>query len=85
MTLGDWIIEVTPCEVAKLLRVDITTVSAWKRAFCLPRPEQMVRIVALSRGRVSYGDMVEEVACSKPRAKAKRKAKKIRTAKKATS
>lgn len=78
MTLGDWIVETTPYEVSKLMRVDLTTVSAWKRAFCLPRPEQMMRIVTLSRGRVSYAVMVETVAASLPRAKAKRKAKKLR-------
>ena len=59
MTLTNWIINTGPKKVAKLLNVDPSTVSIWRSRGALPRPAQMVRIYKLTKGRVSYQEMVE--------------------------
>lgn len=59
MTLHDWILKTEPKKVAQLLKVDDATVSYWKTGKALPRPEKMIAIHKLSRGRVSYKSMVE--------------------------
>jgi len=62
MTLQAWIKETGPKNVAHLLKVDSSTVHFWKAGKTLPRPAIMVRIHQLSRGKVSYEQMVETVA-----------------------
>ncbi len=61
MTLRAWIEKKGPKEVAKLLKVDPATVSLWRAHRSLPRPRFMVAINRLSRGKVSYQQMVLSV------------------------
>lgn len=59
MTLSSWIVKTGPKTVARLLKVDPSTISQWKNLNAVPRPETMVKIYKLSRGRVSYKSIVE--------------------------
>ena len=62
MTLRDWIIETGPKKAAKLLKVEPATISYWKTGRQLPRPKYMVKINQLSKGKVSYKEMIETAA-----------------------
>lgn len=62
MTLKVWIIKTGPKKVAKMLNVDPSTVSSWKTNGTLPRPKVMVKINKLTKGRVSYREMIENAA-----------------------
>lgn len=46
-------------QVKNQFGVTESTVNHWARGACLPRPHQMEKIVKLSRGRVSYAEMIE--------------------------
>ncbi len=59
MTLRQWIINTGPKEVAKLCNVDPSTVSAWKVGKAFPRPKKLLTIHKISKGRVSYKELVE--------------------------
>lgn len=59
MTLRNWIEKTGPKEVARLCGADPSTVSNWKLGVALPRPETMVRIFRLTKGKVTYQIMVE--------------------------
>lgn len=64
MLLRDWIIKTGPTKVAKLLKVRPQTVSQWRLTDALPKPTTMVKIYKLTKGRVSYKNMVEHFANS---------------------
>ncbi len=59
LTLEEWINELGPNTVAKLMKVEPSAVRHWRRGYCLPRSEQMMRIHKFSRGRVTYAEMIE--------------------------
>lgn len=59
MKIDLWIKEVGPKKVAKLLRVEPQTVSAWRTGIACPRPQKMVQIKKVSKGKVDYKDMIE--------------------------
>lgn len=44
----------------KILGIQRNVSYAWRNGVALPRPEMMRAIVKKTRGRVSYGEMVEE-------------------------
>lgn len=54
-----WINEIGVADVAKLLKTDPASVRHWRRGFCLPRSEQMVKINRYSKGKVSYAEMID--------------------------
>lgn len=57
MTLRVWIEKTGPKKIAKALKVEAGTVGLWKSGV-LPRPGTMVEIFAMSKGKVTYRDMV---------------------------
>lgn len=59
VSLKDWINEVSVLEVARLLKVEDATVRHWRRGHALPRADHMQKINRLSRGTVSYEEMIE--------------------------
>ena len=59
ITLFDFIVERGPTKISKLLNVNESTVRQWKRGYCLPRPEVMMRIKKLTRGQLTYAEMIE--------------------------
>lgn len=65
MRFDDWIKEVGPKEVAKKLKVDVSTVSHWRNGDAFPRARFCKQIFQMSEGRVSYGEMVEHSIRSK--------------------
>ncbi len=62
MQLKDWIIETGPKKAARLLGVEPQTVSQWRVGKALPRPENLVAIFKLSKGKVTYKEMIERFA-----------------------
>lgn len=58
MKLNKWIEKTGPKKVAKLLRVDPASVSNWKLGRSCPRPKKLHKIHVLSKGQVSYKEMV---------------------------
>lgn len=59
MTLRDWIEKTGPKKVATILKVDPSTVSAWKTGTNQIPPIRMYEIHKLSKGKVSYKTMIE--------------------------
>ncbi len=59
MTLQAWIKETGVLKVRKELDVDPATVNYWKMGRSLPRPKYLVKINKLSKGRVTYAEMIE--------------------------
>ena len=59
MTLCDWIVKTGPKEVAKLLNVDPSTVSLWRKGANIPHVKTMVKIVKTTKGKVTYRDIIE--------------------------
>jgi DNA-binding transcriptional regulator YdaS (Cro superfamily) len=62
MQLNIWIEKTGPKKVAKLLRVDPSSVSQWRTRGVLPRPRIMIKINKLSGGRVTYEEMIQSAA-----------------------
>lgn len=62
MKLNTWIVNTGQKKVAGLLNVDPSTVGQWKVSNTLPRPEHMVKINKLTKGRVTFEEMVVSVA-----------------------
>lgn len=59
MTLKEWINERGTEKVAQLLNVNQSTVRHWRLGNNIPRPEQMKEIKRLSKGQVTYDEMIE--------------------------
>jgi len=59
LTLKEWIEKTGPERVAKLLGVNISSVGHWHRGYCSPRDEVKILIKKLSRGAVTYDEMIE--------------------------
>lgn len=59
LTLSEWIEDVGVIHVANMLRVEKATVRLWRRGKNLPRTEQMKKIRTLSKGRVTYDQMID--------------------------
>lgn len=55
----DWIDKKTPVYVAKVLGVNVSTVSHWRNGHCYPRVEQMRTIKKLTRGAVGYEQIID--------------------------
>lgn len=74
-------------KTGKILGVDRTLVYSWKKGICMPRPAAMKTIVKVSRGKVSYAEIIDEglAKTAKPKTitKAKGKLKKKPLKKKA--
>ncbi len=60
MTLREWIDGLGQVEVAKKLKVKRQHVHNWRRRSNLPRPATMVKIVKLTKGKVTYREMLED-------------------------
>lgn len=58
-SLKDWIDSESVQKIAKLLNVEESTVRHWRRGHCLPKAEQMREIKKLTKGTVSYDEMIE--------------------------
>lgn len=58
MKIDKWIEQVGPKVVARKLNVDVSTVSTWRSGTAFPRPEKLLAIYKLSRGRVTYDRMI---------------------------
>lgn len=59
LTLRDWIDHQGIDQVAKKLKATRATVRHWRRGYCLPKSDQMLKIKKLSRGRLTIDSMVE--------------------------
>lgn len=59
MTLGNWIEKTGLKKVARDLDVEQATVYYWKNYQRCPRPEHLVRIEKLSKGKVTVGSIVK--------------------------
>lgn len=71
ITLREWIKEQGANNVAKSLKVHCSAVWHWGRGVSLPKSKHLYKIHHLSRGRVSYAEMIETYhgpATSKKRA-----------------
>jgi transcriptional regulator with XRE-family HTH domain len=58
MKLSTWIQDTGPKEIAKKIGVDPSTVSNWRQGKAFPRPRRLMQIFALSKGKVTYAEMV---------------------------
>lgn len=58
LSLKEWIDREGILVVARALQVHESTVRHWRRNYCLPRTEQLIKIEKLSRGRVRIDDIV---------------------------
>lgn len=45
--------------LADILNVTEGSAGHWRRGHCIPRPAHMKKIVEMSRGRISYEDIIE--------------------------
>ncbi len=59
MTLRTWIEETGPKVIAQKLKVDPSTVSAWRNGQAFPRPKRLVQLHQLSKGKVTYEAMIQ--------------------------
>lgn len=59
MTLKNWIIKTGRKEVAEALSIKQSTISAWIQKKQAPKDKVKIKINRLSRGRVSYAEMIE--------------------------
>ncbi len=88
MTLTDWVkLQGGYRKTGKLMGVAESCVNAWLRGRSLPRPDLMQRIVKLSKGKVTYDEMINATRGKRMRfyalaRKKKMAAKKKKTAKK---
>jgi predicted XRE-type DNA-binding protein len=63
MDLSTWIKnQGGPSKVAKILGVEKSTVSQWYRNKCLPKDELKLKIVYVSKGKVTLNSMVKSYA-----------------------
>lgn len=56
----NWINDQGVVNLTKVLGVQEATVRYWRRGESVPRPHQMKKIVQLSRGAVTYENIIEE-------------------------
>lgn len=59
ITLLDFIVEIGPNKLARKLKINESTVRQWRRGYCLPRAEYMLKINRLTKGRLTYAEMIE--------------------------
>ncbi len=59
MTLCDWIEKTGPKAVAKLLKVDPSTVSLWRNGKSTPTTKMMKKINEVTKGKVTYKSIIE--------------------------
>lgn len=59
MTLHDWITQMTPVKVSELLEVDDNTVYQWLKFEYVPKHLHMRKIVKLTKGLVTYEEIIE--------------------------
>lgn len=62
MTLKNFINNYGASKLAKTLEVEASTVRQWRRERGLPRPALCVKINQLSKGRVTYRELIETAA-----------------------
>lgn len=67
MTLQAWIEKTGPKKVAALMGVDNSTVYTWGAGQSLPRAQHLQKIVKVTKGKVSYKQMVETVVKNQTR------------------
>jgi len=58
MNFNKWILETKPRILAKHLQIDPSAVSAWQTKRTCPRPKHMTKILKLSRGKITYADII---------------------------
>lgn len=58
MKFESWIKKTGPKNIARALNVDPSTVSNWRTKKSFPRPEKLKRIHQMTKGRVSYEEIV---------------------------
>lgn len=71
-TLRTWLEETGMDEGARLFKVDISTVRNWRAGRAVPRPPELAKIVKLSRGAVSYEEVIETFLRTQKLKKAKK-------------
>lgn len=59
MTLCDWINKTGPKTAAKILDVDPSTISLWKRFRQLPSGKMMFKIHNVTKGKVTYNGIID--------------------------
>lgn len=59
ISLKNWIEEVGPKQVAKIFKVTPAAVRHWRCGVALPQTDKMQKIRDLSKGRVSYEEMID--------------------------
>lgn len=69
-TLREFFDEIGHPQCAILFKVDISSIRNWRRGYCLPHVGAMERIVKLSKGAVTYEEMV--TACLEFKKKSKK-------------
>lgn len=59
LTFPEWITHQTTKKLSRILKVNVSTVRHWRSGRCLPRADQMMKIIQISRGKMSYKTMIE--------------------------
>lgn len=59
-SLKDWIAHHGIAVVAGKMGTSCTTIRHWRRGHCLPKSDQMLKIMQLSRGQVSADRMIKD-------------------------
>jgi uncharacterized protein YjcR len=59
ISLSNFIEEFGRIELAKKVGVTVRTVDHWKNRYCWPRPKQMIALKKLSRGTLTYEEMID--------------------------
>lgn len=61
ITFKEWIQVEGPKNLSEKLDVQVTTVRHWRTGHCLPRVDQMMQIKKLTKGKISYEQIIEGV------------------------
>lgn len=62
LTFAEWIDQVGPERLARVLRVNRYSINHWKAGRCFPRVHQMRRIKELAQGAIGYDDIIDAPA-----------------------
>jgi hypothetical protein len=59
-SLARWIDSVGADKLAKIFKVNLSTVGHWRSGHCLPRSHQMFRIKRLTKGVLTCDTMIDQ-------------------------
>lgn len=80
MQFVKWLNSQSPTELSKRLGIGVYPIFHWRNGRSLPRPDTMVKLVKLSKGKVSYEAIIKHyVTASVGYKKRKPRTKKLKT------